>query len=208
MCYGAVAASIHGALDRNLDLPVCDTDEPALGLQRIAARPGERIALGDDEQRGDALHVAQRISELDCDHAAFEASSGYIATIAMYRGPREQIPIMGIEPNALAVLRPEWSIAPQARSALAEIPEAGLVSAMLAARYKWRVGDTIILHPTFPLVGDLSIRVAGVVHDSAMGLVIVPLDRLDKLMLKPRNVIAYLIRGGPLDECITGGTHD
>jgi putative ABC transport system permease protein len=123
-----------------------------------------------------------------------EASSGYIATIAMYRGPREQIPIMGIEPNALAVLRPEWSIAPQARSALAEIPEAGLVSAMLAARYKWRVGDTVILHPTFPLVGDLSIRVVGVVDDGAIGLVIVPLDRLDKLMLKPGNVIAYLIR--------------
>jgi putative ABC transport system permease protein len=98
-----------------------------------------------------------------------EASSRYIATIAKYRGPREQIPIMGIEPNALTALRPEWSIAPQARSALAEIPEAGLVSVMLAARYKWRVGDTTMLHPTFPLVGDLSIRVVGVVDDGAIG---------------------------------------
>src|SRR5262249_12544655 len=64
----------------------------------------------------------------------------------------------------------------------------------LAVRYKWRVGDKVILHPTFPLAGDLSIRVVGVVDDGAMGLVIVPLDRLDKLMLKPGNVIAYLTR--------------
>src|SRR5215471_5760608 len=41
-----------------------------------------------------------------------EASSGYIATIAKYRSPREQIPIMGIDPTALAILRPEWKVAP------------------------------------------------------------------------------------------------
>ena len=123
-----------------------------------------------------------------------EASSGYIATIAKYRSPREQIPIMGIDPTALAILRPEWKITPQARSALAEMPDAGVVSGLLAGRYHWRVGDTIVLRPTIPLVGDLSIRIVGIVDDGAIGLVIVPLERLDKLMLKPGNVIAYLIR--------------
>jgi len=137
-----------------------------------------------------------------------EASSRYIATIAMYRGPREQIPIVGIEPNALAVRRPEWSIAPQARSALAEIPEAELVSAMLAG-YKWRVGDTIILHHTFPLVGELSIRVVGRSRGrrrDGTGDRAARWARQAHAEAWQRDRVPH--QGGPLDESITGGALD
>jgi len=124
-----------------------------------------------------------------------DASSGYIATMATYRSPRDQIPILGLEPTELRALRPEWGISRENASALTEIPEAGMVSAKLASRFKWKVGDTVILRPMMLVFGDLPIKIVGLVGDGApMELVIVPLERLEKLDVFKDRVIAYMVR--------------
>lgn len=124
-----------------------------------------------------------------------DASSGYIATLARYRAPGDVIPIMGLVPTELRTLRPEWGIGAEAASALAEIREAGLVSGKLAARFRWKVGDIVVLHPTMLVFGDLPIRIVGILGDEVpMELVIVPLERLDQLGVFKNRVIAYMVK--------------
>jgi len=123
-----------------------------------------------------------------------DASSGYIATVAQYRDPKELIAVAALEPAALPTLRPEWGVSQGSASTLAKTLEGGVVSARLAARHNWKVGDTITLRPQMLLFGDLPIQIVGIADTGPIELVLVPLERLDKLTIFKNSVFAYLIK--------------
>jgi len=123
-----------------------------------------------------------------------QASSGYIATVAQYRDPKDLIAVAALDPASLPTLRPEWGVSPGSASMLTQTLEGGVVSTRLAARYHWKVGDTITLRPQMLLFGDLPIQIVGIAETGPIELVLVPLERLDKLTIFKDSVFAYLIK--------------
>jgi putative ABC transport system permease protein len=114
----------------------------------------------------------------DLPHVA--AMTGYLVMMTSYRKAGELIPVIGLDPDQFHVIWPEWASAQDA-AALGRSRSAGLVGSELVKRFKWKVGDNIILHGLSP-PADLSLTVAGMLGSrQTRNLVIVPIDRLNKL---------------------------
>jgi putative ABC transport system permease protein len=114
----------------------------------------------------------------DLPHVA--AMTGYLVMMTSYRKPGEMIPVIGLDPDQLHVIWPEWASADDAAS-LARSHSAALAGRELIKRFKWKVGDNIILHGLSP-PADLSLTVAGTLGAGATdNFVIVPIERLNKL---------------------------
>jgi len=108
------------------------------------------------------------------------AMTGYLVMMTSYRKAGELIPVIGLDPDQFHVIWPEWASAQDA-AALGRSRSAGLVGSELVKRFKWKVGDNIILHGLSP-PADLSLTVAGMLGSrQTRNLVIVPIDRLNKL---------------------------
>src|SRR5271167_4068506 len=108
------------------------------------------------------------------------AMTGYLVMMTSYRKAGELIPVIGLDPDQLHVIWPEWASAQNA-AALGRSRSVGLVGSELVKRFKWKVGDNIILHGLSP-PADLSFSVAGLLGSrQTRNLVIVPIDRLNKL---------------------------
>jgi len=127
----------------------------------------------------------------DLPHVA--AMTGYLAMMTSYRKPGEMIPIVGLDPDQLHVIWPEWASAPEA-AALGRSRSAGLAGRALTKRFKWKVGDTVILHGLSP-PADLSFTVAGTLDsESVDNFVIVPIDRLSKLSDFQGRVTIFFVK--------------
>jgi putative ABC transport system permease protein len=114
----------------------------------------------------------------DLPHVA--AMTGYLVMMTSYRKAGELIPVIGLDPDQFHVIWPEWASAQDA-AALGRSRSAGLVGSELVKRFKWKVGDNIILHGLSP-PADLSLTIAGMLGSrQTRNLVIVPIDRLNKL---------------------------
>jgi putative ABC transport system permease protein len=114
----------------------------------------------------------------DLPHVA--AMTGYLVMMTSYRKAGELIPVIGLDPDQLHVIWPDWASAQDA-AALGRSRSAGLVGSELVKRFKWKVGDNIILHGLSP-PADLSLTVAGMLGSPrTRNIVIVPIDRLNKL---------------------------
>ncbi|MGH7781740.1 MAG: ABC transporter permease [Candidatus Binataceae bacterium] len=123
-----------------------------------------------------------------------EAVTGDLETLARYRDPGDQIPLIGLDPTELETIFPDWSIAPEAASQLQEIRQSGVVSASLARRYKWKIGDRVTLHPEMMTFDPVDFTIVGMIGSGApMGLVIVPIERLQHGAYED-GVLTYIVR--------------
>ncbi len=77
------------------------------------------------------------------------AMSGYLVMMTSYRKAGELIPVIGLDPDQLHVIWPEWASAQNA-AALGRSRSVGLVGPGLMKRFQWKVGDNIILHGLAP----------------------------------------------------------
>lgn len=123
------------------------------------------------------------------------AMTGYLAMVASYRKPGELIPIVGIDPDQLHVIWPEWASAANA-AALGRSRSVGLVGPGLMKRFKWKVGDNVILHGLAP-PADLSFTIAGTLGGPGQAtdnLVMVPIERLNKIEDFQGKVAVFFVK--------------
>jgi len=108
-----------------------------------------------------------------------DAMTGYIGRLTTYREPNQYVPVIGLDPTQLHAIWPDWASA-EAAEALAHSRSSGLVGPRLMNRYKWKVGDNVILHGIFP-AGDLGFTVVSGLNDKVTdNVVIMPIERLNQ----------------------------
>jgi putative ABC transport system permease protein len=121
------------------------------------------------------------------------AMTGYLIMMTSYRKAGELIPVAGLDPDQLHVIWPEWASSEDA-AALGRSRSVGLVGPGLMKRFKWKVGDNIILHGLAP-PADLSFTVAGTLGNQVTdNLVIVPIERLNKLEDFQGRVAVFFVK--------------
>jgi len=121
------------------------------------------------------------------------AMTGYLFMMATYRKAGEQIPVAGVDPDQLHVIWPEWASSQDA-AALGRSRSVGLVGPGLMKRFNWKIGDNVILHGLAPPI-DLSLTIAGTLGNQATdNLVIVPIERLNKLEDFQGKVAAFFVK--------------
>ncbi|HXW84376.1 MAG TPA: ABC transporter permease [Candidatus Binataceae bacterium] len=123
-----------------------------------------------------------------------EASTGYVATLADYRKPGQQVPILGIERDQALRLFPDYEISPAAFDAFQHSLDSALVSRALAKRFGWKIGDHITLHLAMMTTGDLDFTIVGLTSDARGEIVIVPIERLNQQDFYKDRVIMYYLR--------------
>jgi len=121
------------------------------------------------------------------------AMTGYLVMMTSYRKAGELIPVIGLDPDQLHVIWPEWASA-QSAAALGLSRSAGLVGPELMKQFNWKVGDNIILHGLSP-PADLSISIAGMLSSRlTYNFVIVPIDRLNQLEDFQGKVAVFFVK--------------
>jgi putative ABC transport system permease protein len=124
-----------------------------------------------------------------------EAVSGALYAIANYRDPGEIIPILGVEPEQMAIIYPDWGITPANAAMLARSRSAALVTAAMIKRFKWHIGDTVTFH-TSTLPSDVQVTIAGGLEGAGLPptFVLVPFERLNQAMGDRGNAVLFFIR--------------
>jgi putative ABC transport system permease protein len=121
------------------------------------------------------------------------AMSGYLVMMTSYRKAGELIPLMGLDPDQLHVIWPEWASAENA-AALGRSRSVALAGQGLMRRFQWKVGDNIILHGLAP-PADLSFTIAGTLASKVTdNVVIVPIDRLNQLEDFQGRVTVFFVK--------------
>ena len=121
------------------------------------------------------------------------AMTGYLVMMTSYRKAGELIPVIGLDPDQLHVIWPEWASAQNA-AALGRSRSVGLAGPGLMKRFQWKVGDNIILHGLAP-PADLSFTIAGTLASKVTdNVVIVPIDRLNQLEDFQGRVAVFFVK--------------
>jgi putative ABC transport system permease protein len=121
------------------------------------------------------------------------AMTGYLVMMTSYRKAGELIPVAGLDPDQLHVIWPEWASSQDA-AALGRSRSVGLVGPGLMKRFKWKIGDNVILHGLAPPT-DLNFTVAGTLGSQVTdNLVIVPIERLNKLADFQGKVAVFFVK--------------
>jgi putative ABC transport system permease protein len=121
------------------------------------------------------------------------AMTGYLVMMTSYRKAGELIPVVGLDPDQLHVIWPEWASAGNA-AALGRSRSRALAGPALMKEFKWKLGDNIILHGLSPPT-DLSFTVAGTLGSQFTdNLVIVPIERLNKLADFQGRVAVFFVK--------------
>jgi putative ABC transport system permease protein len=121
------------------------------------------------------------------------AMTGYIVMMTSYRKAGELIPIVGLDPEQLHVIWPEWASA-EAAAALGRSRAVGLAGQRLSRRFHWKIGDNIVLHGLAPPV-DLSFTIAGTTSSKiSENLVIVPIERLNQIESFEGKVTVFFVK--------------
>jgi putative ABC transport system permease protein len=119
--------------------------------------------------------------------------TGYLVMMSSYRKAGELIPIVGVDPDQLHVIWPDWASAAAAAS-LGRSRSVGLVGQRLVRRFQWKLGDNIILHGLAPPT-DLSFTIAGTMDSQlTRNLVIVPLVRLNQMEAFEGKVTVFFVK--------------
>jgi len=75
-----------------------------------------------------------------------------------YRDPNDPVPSAAVDPDHVEAMFPDFGISREAAAAFRGARTAGLVGAMLMRRYRWRMGDQILLRGTmYPVEIQLTI---------------------------------------------------
>jgi len=124
-----------------------------------------------------------------------DAVSGALYAIGNYRDPGQMIPILAVEPSQMSIIYPDWGITPELASALEHSRSAGLVTAAMMQRYKWRIGDNVTFHSS-NLPSDIDVTIAGSLDgaNAPPNMVMVPFERLNQAMGNRGNAVLFFIR--------------
>ena len=124
-----------------------------------------------------------------------EAVSGALYAIANYRDPGEIIPILGVEPEQMALIYPDWGITHEDAAMLARSRSAALVTAAMIKRFKWHLGDKVSFHSS-TLPSDVEVTIAAGLEGAGLPptFVIVPFERLNQAMGDRGNAVLFFIR--------------
>lgn len=121
------------------------------------------------------------------------AMTGYLVMMTSYRKAGELIPVIGLDPDQLHVIFPEWASTDDA-IALGRSRSVGLAGPGLMKRFKWKLGDNVILHGLSP-PADLSFTIAGTLGSEVTdNVVIVPIERLNKLADFQGKVAVFFVK--------------
>ena len=77
-----------------------------------------------------------------------DAVSGALYAIGNYRDPGLIIPILGVDPEQMAIIYPDWGITPADAALLEHSRSAALVTAAMMKRYHWKIGDKVTFSAT------------------------------------------------------------
>jgi len=122
-----------------------------------------------------------------------DAMTGYIVMMTTYRGPSDYVPLIGLDSAQLHVIWPQWTSAQDA-AALGRSRSAMLAGSALITKYKWKVGDNVIVHGIVPPV-ELPMNIVGQLKDKVTeNLAIVPLERLDQIDFFRGKVGAFFVK--------------
>ena len=92
--------------------------------------------------------------------------------LATYRNPNDQVPALAADPEHFAEVFDDWGIAAQAASGFVSERAGALVGRTLMSRFRWKVGDLVILHGLNAPI-DIQLKVVGELSAAAVGFVIV-----------------------------------
>ena len=152
---------------------------PAVAARLLRDRVSTlRLICGNKAGFSYMLPAAYGETIRDLPHVS--AMTGYLVMMTSYRKAGELIPIIGVDPEQLHVIWPEWASVEDA-AALGHSRSVGLVGEGLTKRFQWKVGDNIVLHGLAPPT-DLSFTIADTLGSRQTdNLVIVPIDRLNQI---------------------------
>ena len=123
------------------------------------------------------------------------AVSGALFAIANYRNPGEAIPILGVDPEQMSIIYPDWGIAPADTAALVRSRSSALVTTTMMKRFKWKLGDKITFR-ALNLASDIDVTIAGSLSGAGTPpmAVIVPYERLNQAEGNRNKVVLFFIR--------------
>jgi putative ABC transport system permease protein len=124
-----------------------------------------------------------------------DAVSGALFAIASYRDPGEVIPILGVDPDQMAIIYPDWGLTPADAALLEHSRSSGLVPASMMQRFHWKVGDNITFRAA-NLPTDIDVTIAGSLSGANLppSMVIVPFERLNQAFGNRGNAVLFFIR--------------
>jgi len=121
-----------------------------------------------------------------------EAVTGYLAWIGSYRNPADMVPGMGVEPQVLRQLWPDWGISAGDEAQMERERSGCIVDPALMKRFGWKVGDTLTLNGN---PATLQLKIIGVFGKKGPnGAIIMRRDLLDEASPIHGRVILYWIR--------------
>ena len=92
--------------------------------------------------------------------------------LATYRNPNDQVPAVAADPEYFAEVFDDWGIAADAASGFVNERTGALVGRTLMSRFRWKVGDLVMLHGLNALI-DIQLKVVGELNAAAARFVIV-----------------------------------
>src|SRR5215469_3714621 len=92
--------------------------------------------------------------------------------LATYRNPNDQVPALAADPEHFAEVFNDWGIGADAASGFVNERTGALVGRTLMSRFRWKVGDLVMLHGLNAPI-DIQLKVVGELNAAAAGFVIV-----------------------------------
>jgi putative ABC transport system permease protein len=130
-----------------------------------------------------------------------DAVTGYLLALATYRDPHVILPAVGVDPSQMRAMWPDWGISSDDAAALEHARTDALVTPKMLTRYRWKVGQRVILRGIAP-PGKLEFTIVGVLRGRGAPdqAIIMPIDRLDQLPGNHGKVVAFLVRADHADS--------
>jgi putative ABC transport system permease protein len=123
-----------------------------------------------------------------------EAVSRAMFVLANYRDPGLMIPVIGADPMQMLAIYPDWGITPDTAAELERSRSSALVTPGMIKRFKWKLGDKIVLH-VVNLPVDLDFTIIGVLgENSPESMVLVPFERINQMETNRDRAAVFFIR--------------
>jgi putative ABC transport system permease protein len=124
-----------------------------------------------------------------------EAVTGAVFVLANYRDPGLLIPIVGADPMQMLAIYPDWGITSGAAAELKRSRSSALVSAGLIKRFKWKIGDKVVVH-AMNLPVDIDFTISGIMQskNAPESIVMVPYERINQVEINRDRAMVFFIR--------------
>ncbi|HUY39296.1 MAG TPA: ABC transporter permease [Candidatus Binataceae bacterium] len=120
------------------------------------------------------------------------AVSGYAVWVGNYRKAADLVAGVGVDPDALREIWPDWGISAAVEDQLQHVRSGGVANPAMMKRYGWKVGDTITLSG---VEGTLEVKILGALGPKGPGnALIMRRDFIDEASPVHGQVILYFIK--------------